>query len=152
MAWRTSSILIRSSVSRRVWHSRWMVRLQSPAKLYAVQLPAYRFNAHRIGLFHSSTGREFISSSPRFNGANGAFKYPPLNSQGTTSKDAKIRLLTLLPGGPNDPIQCNLSVVPLFTDTKYEAISYSWGDPNDTEIITCNFSPLSIPWNLAAAL
>lgn len=37
-----------------------------------------------------------------------------------------IRLLTISPGVSGDKLQCQLSVIPLVSETSYEAISYTW--------------------------
>ena len=49
-----------------------------------------------------------------------------------TQPDKEIRILTLYPGLPNQPIKCELQSRRLITDTEsnethYEALSYSWG-------------------------
>lgn len=50
-----------------------------------------------------------------------------------------IRLLILDPGLPSDDhVSCSLSVVSLDDQPEYEALSYAWGDPNDTGLVTCS--------------
>ena len=49
-----------------------------------------------------------------------------------------MRLLTLLPGSPDDLICCCLKEVDLEDDPEYEAISYTWGDAADQKIIDVN--------------
>ncbi|KAF2815344.1 HET-domain-containing protein [Mytilinidion resinicola] len=58
----------------------------------------------------------------------------------------EIRVLTLWPGCPDDPLQCDLSTARLTTRPVFNALSYVWGDPvnpNDPDtVITldgCNF-------------
>ena len=51
---------------------------------------------------------------------------------------ADARLLTLLEGAENDPIQCRLEVVVLDSAPEYEALSYVWGDPDATKPIVVN--------------
>jgi hypothetical protein len=63
-----------------------------------------------------------------------------------------IRLIELQPGEPDDQVQLRLLVVELEFAPDYEAISYVWGDPNDTARIQCNGRDLFIPVNLHAAL
>ncbi|KAI5460152.1 heterokaryon incompatibility protein-domain-containing protein [Mariannaea sp. PMI_226] len=40
-----------------------------------------------------------------------------------------IRLVTLLPGKGESKVQCSLTAVRLSDNPKYEALSYTWGDP-----------------------
>jgi len=48
----------------------------------------------------------------------------------TTSQD--IRILELLSAaGNNEPIRCNLEVVSLYDLPEFEALSYTWGEPDD---------------------
>ncbi|KAF4834067.1 Heterokaryon incompatibility protein 6, OR allele [Colletotrichum siamense] len=42
----------------------------------------------------------------------------------------KIRLLKLLPGKYHDPLRCKLQTVDLQFKPEYEALSYTWADPN----------------------
>jgi heterokaryon incompatibility protein (HET) len=100
--------------------------------------------------FCSSARHRLIPSNSKLDGIKWTFHYPPLNKE--VSVGPTIRLLILLPGSGNELIQCQLSVVPLSSSNQYEAISYCWGDPEDTESIICNSVPLTIPWNLGAAL
>lgn len=66
---------------------------------------------------------------------------------------AKFRVLVLLPGNAQDPIDCRLEHVPSVHEVEYEAISYAWGDPHAVrERISCNERPLYIQTNLAVAL
>jgi hypothetical protein len=63
-----------------------------------------------------------------------------------------IRLLELLPGKENDPIEIQLHVRNLGAIPEYEAISYVWGDENLGVSITCDGSDQRIGRNLADAL
>jgi len=75
------------------------------------------------------------------------FEYKELLSQD------RIRVLELLPGAKSDTIKCNLtSELRLDTENTYDAISYAWGNPNDTIEITCCDRILSITTSLADAL
>lgn len=68
------------------------------------------------------------------------------------SKD-HIRILELLPGTKDDTIRCNLtSEFHQDTENTYDAISYVWGNPNDTVEIICCDKILSITSSLAEAL
>ncbi|KAK1252839.1 hypothetical protein MKX08_004026 [Trichoderma sp. CBMAI-0020] len=43
-----------------------------------------------------------------------------------------IRLVSLQPGN-NDPIICELVIAKLYSNISYEALSYTWGDPDDRQ-------------------
>jgi hypothetical protein len=64
----------------------------------------------------------------------------------------QIRLLTLEPAFPTDPLCCNLEISSLDDKPSFYAISYVWGDVNDMLSITVNGAELSIIRNLAVAL
>lgn len=51
-----------------------------------------------------------------------SYRYQPLNDD-----RREIRVLTVLPGNWDEPIQCHLSTVSLLADPKYDALSYVWG-------------------------
>ena len=52
----------------------------------------------------------------------------------------------------DDPIQCYLFEVRLDDWPIYEAVSYTWGDPNDKSISNCNNKTISVPRNLVEGL
>jgi len=52
-----------------------------------------------------------------------AFSYAPLDAQ-----RREIRLLTLSPGSPDDPIHCHITTHEMNTPPTYNALSYVWGD------------------------
>lgn len=64
----------------------------------------------------------------------------------------KIKLLTLEPGEPCDDIVCRIHHSPLDGNSRYEALSYVWGDADLTSPIICNDDERQITTNLAAAL
>ena len=66
--------------------------------------------------------------------------------------EQQIRLLTLLPGNLDEPLQGELNVVSLSDNTKYEAISYSWESRELPATILCNGQRIPITSNLHAAL
>jgi hypothetical protein len=79
--------------------------------------------------------------------------------------DGEIRLLTLLPGSVGSHINCKLFRVSLAQPPKYEALSYTWGDPKgvdstipavgdptSTYSITLDGLHATITYNLEAAL
>jgi hypothetical protein len=47
-----------------------------------------------------------------------------------------IRVLSLLPGLFDDPLECQLAVAPIEQQPMYDALSYMWGNPSDTRLIT----------------
>jgi hypothetical protein len=64
-----------------------------------------------------------------------------------------IRVLNLQPGEADEYIECSLEVVDIETSKEsYEAISYVWGDPNDTVDVQCNGLRVPITVSLADAL
>ncbi|KAF2140741.1 uncharacterized protein K452DRAFT_299457 [Aplosporella prunicola CBS 121167] len=75
------------------------------------------------------------------------YEYEPLSD----SKEA-FRLLRLLPGPRTDPIQCDLCIEQIEGSPSYEAISYTWGDPNDTAEVLCNGRLLKVTKSLLGAL
>ncbi|KAI0534069.1 hypothetical protein GGR58DRAFT_505656 [Xylaria digitata] len=56
--------------------------------------------------------------------------YEPL-----VAEPPSIRLLILLKGSQQDPIQCRLQLAHLGDEPEYEALSYTWGDPSSTQPI-----------------
>ncbi|KAF7509916.1 hypothetical protein GJ744_007230 [Endocarpon pusillum] len=72
--------------------------------------------------------------------------YRPL----TTPKE--IRLILLEPGDKSDQISCKLIHVPLSWRTRYEALSYNWGDSNKRASVVCDGQTISVTANLHSAL
>jgi hypothetical protein len=68
------------------------------------------------------------------------------------SGERKIRLMTLDPGSPKDPITCHLSRVTLNTTLNYDALFYEWKEELGRTNITCGGISLSITRSLATAL
>ena len=64
----------------------------------------------------------------------------------------EIRLLTLEPGQRGDEIKCSLANVKLSWRTRYEALSYNWGDPNVTSPIKLSGHDVEVTSNLHSAL
>ncbi|OTB02997.1 hypothetical protein M426DRAFT_264004 [Hypoxylon sp. CI-4A] len=62
----------------------------------------------------------------------------------------QIRILLLLPGAFDDPIRCDLSIES--TDNRFEALSYVWGDMNDTLPIQVQDRDTKVTRNLEGAL
>ncbi|KAM7196642.1 HET domain containing protein [Rhypophila sp. PSN 637] len=63
-----------------------------------------------------------------------------------------IRLLTLLPGGPEDDIHCRMAAVRLDQGTTYEALSYAWGCPRRSHTIYINDRSFDVTESLHKAL
>jgi hypothetical protein len=59
-----------------------------------------------------------------------------------------FRLVELLPGKDNDPVQVKLYLHHIDESPPYEAISYVWGDENDSVQIQCNNKIINITKNL----
>ncbi|GAB1316503.1 hypothetical protein MFIFM68171_06713 [Madurella fahalii] len=66
----------------------------------------------------------------------------------------EIRLLVLEPGsGADEPVRCRLVHVDLLSwRTRYDALSYTWGDPAVRSTILCDGRPTSVTTNLHSAL
>lgn len=73
--------------------------------------------------------------------------YTPLSVQ-----RREIRVALLLPGRWSDGISCELSIVSLDENPVYEALSYVWGDPQDTVPIELNGHVFQATTNLRSAL
>jgi hypothetical protein len=65
---------------------------------------------------------------------------------------ASFRVLELQPGYHSNPIHCKLVNTSLEEAPNYEALSYCWGDLEDTQIINCNGRSFPITSNLHEAL
>ena len=64
-----------------------------------------------------------------------------------------IRVLRLQPGDTDQDIKCSLEIVDIEQSKgSYEALSYVWGDPNDTVNVQCNGQRVPITVSLADAL
>jgi hypothetical protein len=63
-----------------------------------------------------------------------------------------IRLLTLCAGNWNDVIRCMTCVVSLDLHPVYEAVSYAWGNPEDTKPLFLNGYEVFVTRNLESAL
>ncbi|KAI6082888.1 HET-domain-containing protein [Hypoxylon rubiginosum] len=66
----------------------------------------------------------------------------------------EIRVIELLPGADEQPVECALHTESLDADVhvRYAALSYVWGDPQVTEDIVVNGRRLPVTANLASAL
>ncbi|KAM0340591.1 hypothetical protein ACHAPU_010428 [Fusarium lateritium] len=78
---------------------------------------------------------------------DGSLRYTPLDSE----RD-QTRTLHLLPGNQHDPIRCVLQTAFLKDNPKYEALSYTWGDPGDYRYIKVDGMRKEVTVNLYNAL
>ncbi|KAJ0310460.1 hypothetical protein COL516b_002264 [Colletotrichum fioriniae] len=62
----------------------------------------------------------------------------------------QIRILELLPGSFDDEIECRLKTIT--PSASYEALSYVWGDPQDTRTIKVQGETMNVTANLESAL
>jgi hypothetical protein len=62
------------------------------------------------------------------------------------------RLLELEPGAADEPLVCNLRHYDIFDYPVYEAISYVWGDPTLSCLVTCNSETVRVTNSLYSAL
>ncbi|RMJ18164.1 hypothetical protein CDV36_002119 [Fusarium kuroshium] len=77
--------------------------------------------------------------------------------EGVASLDVaqeQIRMLHLEPGWGSTPISCTIHLISLTSDppSKYEALSYTWGDPKVTREIIVNGYLVNVTFNLYSAL
>ena len=80
------------------------------------------------------------------------YRYQPLPSSSDSLSEGFIRLLELQPGQGSEQIECNLRSVPLLEDLRYEALSYTWGDPNIVYYISLEGCQFGVASNLLSAL
>ncbi|XDG08778.1 hypothetical protein ABKA04_008393 [Annulohypoxylon sp. FPYF3050] len=71
---------------------------------------------------------------------------------GTEPECNQFRILTLLPGSREKPLECVLEHGDIGNSPPYEAISYVWGDIRNKVNIICNGKPLAISVNLEGVL
>lgn len=64
----------------------------------------------------------------------------------------EIRLLVLDPGAPDEALSCRLINVQQSWRTRYEALSYSWGDPTVTRSLRCSGHTIDVTVSLHDAL
>ncbi|KAI0120263.1 heterokaryon incompatibility protein-domain-containing protein [Hypoxylon sp. NC0597] len=77
-----------------------------------------------------------------------AYTYQPLPDPANS-----IRLLSIEPGWPSDPIRVSIKVIPnLDQSPPYQALSYVWGSVENPALIECDGEPMEITRNLATAL
>lgn len=73
--------------------------------------------------------------------------YTPLDT-----RHPEIRLIQLLPGSEGEPIECSLTVHWLSNAPRYGAVSYVWGDPEQTARILVGGRQQEVTMNLYAFL
>ena len=78
--------------------------------------------------------------------------YTPINWAPLSIPDS-FRVIMLAPGQGNDPLSCSLRAV-TFDDVEGRplGLSYAWGSPALTHVITCNERTIRITQNLHSAL
>lgn len=64
----------------------------------------------------------------------------------------EIRLLSLCSGNIIEDVHCKFFTVSLEDYPQYEALSYFWGDPNNTQTVVLNCRLRSVTTNLESAL
>ncbi|KAJ3549851.1 hypothetical protein NM208_g281 [Fusarium decemcellulare] len=69
-----------------------------------------------------------------------------------TTREKEIRLLVLEPGAPGDELKCHIVHAELSWRTRYEALSYFWGDGTVTRPLNCSGRTEVIYVNLHDAL
>ncbi|KAF4892904.1 Heterokaryon incompatibility protein 6, OR allele [Colletotrichum fructicola] len=69
-----------------------------------------------------------------------------------TTQEKEIRLLVLEPGAPGDELKCRLIHAQLSWRTRYEALSYVWGDGTVTRPLSCSGRTEVVHINLHDAL
>jgi hypothetical protein len=67
-------------------------------------------------------------------------------------KDHFIRMLTLNPGAPDEPLKGELKLFNIASSEEYEALSYVWGDPEPCCEIICDGRHLGLTASLHDAL
>jgi hypothetical protein len=63
-----------------------------------------------------------------------------------------LRVLTVHAGNVLEPIRCSLRTVSFREKPSYDALSYTWGDPNVTRPIEVNGAAVQVTSNLEQAL
>ena len=64
----------------------------------------------------------------------------------------EIRILDLLPGNTEDPLECSIRTAALGSDTPYETLSYVWGNQQCGRIVHIAGHDVEVTSNLYAAL
>ena len=90
-------------------------------------------------------GPKRIEPKPDF-GGHWNHIYQPLTTKNET------RLLVLEPGQNSNEIRCGLMNISLTWRARYEALSYTWGDPKITKPVICSGKKIEITANLHSAL
>lgn len=84
-----------------------------------------------------------ISTDPNSLGYLGQYKYGAISASKTLAK-CQVRIIELLPGQRMP--SCFLHTMDLSVAAwRYEAVSYTWGNPKRTARIVCDGKSLAIP-------
>jgi hypothetical protein len=88
--------------------------------------------------------RDFLALNP----SDRPFTYTPLPENGA------FRTVSILPGNPNEPLVLEISNQSFDNPPRYDALSYTWGEPGRTSIIyvRCGQCDLPLTTSLAEAL
>lgn len=68
------------------------------------------------------------------------------------SDGSTFRIVSILPGRPNDRIECFFLEIPVTAQPKYSALSYAWGSPTLSEVVWIHGHIIAIGENLKDAL
>lgn len=114
-----------------------------------------RSNALKFLLHAKDLQANFNDSMSRASSVSGFADNSRVSIYGTeTLPEGYIRLLVIKPSNGSDAelIECNLATHDMRSIPQYEALSYVWGDPNDTSDILLNGYTHKVTVNLERAL
>jgi hypothetical protein len=159
---RYSAGVVEDASRRRVKSLQLLLEVKSFIAMTPNERLEYPKKSQDIGNIYVSSAQEF----ERWNGRSeiqdptaadpddkpisttGIFAYSQLSKD-----DLEIRLLELLPGSQNDPIECTLSTTTLQNKSSFEALSYTWGNPQGPQgSITVDGVQMLVSQNLFDAL
>jgi hypothetical protein len=81
-----------------------------------------------------------------------SFLTPELYSYIPLPVEAYIRILEIKPGGLGSSLDVSLRLEALNGDPNHEALSYTWGHPDDFAFVRCEGKRIKVPSNLHDAL
>jgi hypothetical protein len=102
--------------------------------------------------------KEKFSSKPSTDSTSTAAKMATICYSSLDRSRNEIRLIELLPKtmtGPHQdelPLHCKIFHVSLNENPQYMALSYTWGDPRDTQTIIIGNTPVPVTRNLHSAM
>jgi len=89
----------------------------------------------------SDSDSEISSDKDLSSSSQAQHEYRPL-------KPDEVRLLVLNPGLPDEPIRCFLETYTVNQAKAYDALSYVWGDTQDSRLIQVDGCPFKVTRNL----